>query len=141
SKEAMSNKLDEAIQEWNSEFEGKQLSTDEYARASNSLKKAINALESIELQSGDDYIGLKWGTLKAWSLHSEKGKRLLERYGEIGVSYSAMDQQDIPGQKHLICQIIDECDGPIYSDWDGEGFTKQEAKDYVMGYGVKQEDI
>lgn len=83
-----------------------------------------------------DYLSLKWGTLKAWNLHSEKGLELLRRYHELGASLGAMTQRDTPEQKELICQMIDECSAPeIYLDWDGEYVSKEDAKKYVMEYG------
>jgi len=83
-----------------------------------------------------DYLTLKWGTLKAWNLTSEKGKELLRRYIDLGASMSAMAQKDTPEQKDLICQMIDECGAEtIYLDWDGKDVSKEEAKAYVLEYG------
>lgn len=81
-----------------------------------------------------NYLTLKWGTLKSWDFKaSEKGKQLLKEYHEIGSSFST------PRQKEIICALIDECDGDtIYLDWDGKEVSKQEAKDYVMGYGQEK---
>jgi hypothetical protein len=85
-----------------------------------------------------DHLSLKWGTLKAWRLTSEKGKELLRKYDELGSSASAMMQHDSPEQKELICQMIDECGAEeIYLDWDGKYVSKDEAKKYVMEYGKK----
>lgn len=85
-----------------------------------------------------DHLTLKWGTLKSWNLHSEKGRELLRKYNELGSSMSAMTQHDTPEQKELICQMIDECKAKkIYLDWDGIYVTKKAAKKYVMGYGQK----
>ena len=85
-----------------------------------------------------EHLTLKWGTLKSWSLNSPKGKELLQKYFAIGASESAMLQDDTPEQKELICQMIDECAAPtIYLDWDGKDVSKDEAKRYVMEYGVK----
>lgn len=82
-----------------------------------------------------DYISLKWGTLKAWDLHSEKCRELLQRYFDIGASASAMLQNDTPEQKGLLCQIIDECNATtIHLDWDGVDVPKHDAKKYVMEY-------
>ena len=81
----------------------------------------------------EDYISLKWGTLKAWNLTTPKGLELLRQYAEIGSSISAMAQRDTPEQKALICEMIDECGAEkIYLDWDGEYVSKEEAKKYVM---------
>ena len=83
-----------------------------------------------------DYISLKWGTLKSWRLHSDKGRELLRAYADIGSSMSAMAQHDTPEQKELICQMIDECNAEtIYLDWDDIHVSKDEAKKYVREYG------
>lgn len=80
-----------------------------------------------------DSLTLKWGTLKAWNLHSAKGKELLKEYFAIGASASAICQKDTPRQKELVCQMIDECNAEtIYLDWDGVDVSKDEAKRYVM---------
>lgn len=83
-----------------------------------------------------DHITLKWGTLKAWKLTSEKGLELLTKYHSLGSSASCMLQHDTPEQKDLICQMIDECDAPtIYLHWDDKHVSKEDAKKYVMEYG------
>lgn len=82
-----------------------------------------------------DYITLKWGTLKSWKLTSEKGQKLLKRYFDIGASMSAMSQNDTQEQKELICEMIDTIPGDIYLDWDDKDVSKEEAKKYVMEYG------
>lgn len=82
-----------------------------------------------------DHLTLKWGTIKAWRLHSERGRELLKKYHAIGSSMSAMLQHDTPEQKELICQMIDECNAEtIYLDWDGKDVSKEEAKKYVLEY-------
>jgi hypothetical protein len=84
-----------------------------------------------------DHITLKWGTLKSWHLTSEHGKKLLQRYHELGSSASAMAQRDTPEQKALICQMIDECNADsIYLDWDDKYVSKEEAKKYVLDYST-----
>lgn len=90
----------------------------------------------MENTTTENRLSLKWRTLKSWHFDSEKGKKLLREYNEIGSSYSAMLQKDTPRQKEIICELIDECDGDtIYLEWDGKDVPKQEAKDYVMEYG------
>ena len=81
-----------------------------------------------------DYLTLKWGTLKDWYFTREKGKKLLQEYFDIGASMSAMAQKDTPRQKKIICELIEECNGEIWNDWDGKKMTKKQAKDYVMNY-------
>lgn len=91
------------------------------------------------MSDNTDHITLKWGTLKSWHLHSERGRDLLKQYAELGACMSAMLQRDTPEQKELICQMIDECNAPtIYLDWDGRDVSKEEAKQYVRDYGSKQ---
>jgi len=86
------------------------------------------------MREREDYITLKWGTLKSWKLTSEKGIDLLKKYYELGASYSAMAQHDTPEQKKLICEMIDEVPGEIYLEWDDKYVSKEEAKRYVMEY-------
>lgn len=82
-----------------------------------------------------DYLTLKWGTLKAWSFHSEKAKKLLKEYGELGSSMSAMLQKDTPRQKEIICELIDDGNfTKVYLDWDGKYISKANAKKYVLDY-------
>ena len=84
-----------------------------------------------------DHITLQWGTLKAWSLNSDKGRELFRKYHALGFSLSGITQKDTPEQKELICQMIDECDAEtIYLGWDGVHVSKDEAKRYVMEYGL-----
>lgn len=115
-------------------YEGKRLSTDEAAQARMSINAAINQLESIQYTTGPDSLLLKWGTIKSWELNSERAQSLLKQYEALGTSASAMSQRDTLDQKKLLCRVIDEVDGIIQNDWDGDCYTKQQAKDYVMGY-------
>ena len=84
----------------------------------------------------ENYLTLKWGTLKSWNFkNSEKGSELLKEYNEIGSSCSAMLQVDTPRQKQIICELIDLCDGDtIFLEWEEKNVSKQKAKKYVMNY-------
>lgn len=82
-----------------------------------------------------DRLVLKWGTLKEWHFKSDKAKELLREYHQIGSSFSAMLQKDTARQKEILCELIDECDGEIWNDWENEKMTKKEAKVYVREYG------
>ncbi|MEY4034576.1 MAG: hypothetical protein RL492_1770 [Verrucomicrobiota bacterium] len=84
----------------------------------------------------DEYLSLKWGTLKSWNCVSEKSLDILRKYMSGGSSFSAMDQRDTPEQKQAICDLIDAIDGPIHNEWTGDMMTKDEAKAYVLGYGT-----
>lgn len=84
----------------------------------------------------DEYLLLKWGTLKGWNLgENEAARAAAQRYDEAGpVLMSAMAQHDTPEQKQALCDIIDAINGPITNDWSGEEMTKDEAKKYVLEY-------
>lgn len=85
-----------------------------------------------------DHLSLKWGTLKSWQIHSDEQRDLLKRYFALGASGSAMAQHDTPEQKAIICQLIDLCAAPtIYLEWDDKDASKEEAKRYVMEYGLE----
>lgn len=87
------------------------------------------------MKKKEDYLSLKWGTLKAWDFHSEKALKLLKEYNEIGSSMSAMAQDDTPRQKEIICELIDEGNfKKVFLDWDGKYVSKEKAKKYVMEY-------
>lgn len=91
------------------------------------------------MKENNDYLLLKWGTLKGWSFrNSPEALKHLEEYDSLGSSMSAMMQQDTPRQKELICLMIDTVNGPIQNDWTGETYTdKEEAKKYVLEYRTK----
>lgn len=84
----------------------------------------------------ENYLTLKWGTLKSWNFEGNKEAiKLFKYYNEIGSSFSAMAQKDTPEQKEIICKLIDLMPGEIYLDWDDKSVSKGEAKKYVMDYG------
>lgn len=83
----------------------------------------------------DDYVTLKWGTLKAWKIQNPETFALLQEYFGEGVSASAMAQRDSSIQKKLLCDIIEQIGNPVYMDWDGEYVSVEDAKKYVMEYG------
>ena len=84
----------------------------------------------------EQYLTLKWGSLKSWNFEgNDKAADLLERYFSHGVSISAALQRDTPEQKQIVCDLIDCGDfDTVYLDWDDKEVTKAEAKDYVMNY-------
>lgn len=83
-----------------------------------------------------DYLCLKWGTLKEYSFHSNKSKKLLREYIKIGMSVSVMLQEDTPRQKQIICELIDDGDfDKVHLDWDNIDVSKDKAKKYVLNYG------
>lgn len=89
------------------------------------------------MKTEQDYITLKWGTLKSWSLTSTEGKALLEKYAAMGYSISAAMQHDTPEQREIICKLIDLVPGEIYLDRNDEYVSKEAAKKYVLEHGVK----
>ena len=88
------------------------------------------------MKNKEHFVRLKWGTLKAWNFKgNEEAEKLLDRYEEIGSSFSAIKQKDTPEQKEIICKLIDLAYGKIHLDWDDKYVSKAEAKKYVMKYG------
>lgn len=103
----------------------------------------VAEIERLDRQSSAkmvmaEHLTLKWGTLKAWKFESDEAKALMQRYVEIGSAAGAMQQDDTPEQKQIICNLIDVvgCD-KIYLDWEGKYVSKDEAKKYVTEYGRK----
>ena len=48
---------------------------------------------------------------------------------------SAMEQEDTPRQKEIICELIDGGNFErVYLEWDDKVVTKKQAKKYVMNY-------
>lgn len=81
------------------------------------------------------HLTLKWGTVKGWNNIPEGECRdLLAKYLEDSPASCALDRPD-NARKHLLCELIEKLNGTFYNDWDGKVMTKEEAKDYVMGYG------
>lgn len=85
----------------------------------------------------EDYILLKWGTLKGWKVSSKESVALLERYDNLGASLSCMAQKDTEEQKNILCELIQQHEGSIMNDWSGEEYTKEQAIDYIRNYGKK----
>lgn len=89
------------------------------------------------MAQNNDYLLLKWGTVKGWCLkNSPEAFEALQEYSKLGMSMSAMAQHDTDRQKELICEIIDKVNGEVQNDWTGEVYeNKEDAKKYVMEYG------
>lgn len=84
-----------------------------------------------------DSMTLKWGTLKAWSLKSERAKEVAKEIDTRGLSWSMGAAQQVMTDAHrkAVCDLIDALDcETIYLDWDGKDVSKEEAKQYVMEY-------
>jgi hypothetical protein len=105
------------------------------------MKQTVTVTPKVaEEKENNDYLLLKWGTLKAWCFeNSPEALEALKEYNEIGSSMSAMMQRDTDRQKELICTMIDKVNGSVTSDWDGVDYTdnRQGAKDYIMNYNRK----
>lgn len=122
-------------------YDGKRLSTDEVAVARTEIDEATKALEQIKYETGGDYLLVKWGTWKEWNSENPKIQELLKEYASIGQSLSAMSQKNTPRQIELLCEIVDLIDGIIQNDWDGEYYSKQQAKEYFRGYGTEVDEV
>ena len=61
-----------------------------------------------------------------------------DRYYEDPVSMSAAAQKDTDNQQQAVLDLIDavaDAGGEIYSDWSGETYTRETAKQYILEYG------
>lgn len=83
----------------------------------------------------NDFITLKWGTIKSYKLENPALDPLIAEYDRIGSSLSAMTQRDTVLQKEIICEMLAIIGKPVYLEWDGEYVSVEEAQKYVMGYG------
>lgn len=83
----------------------------------------------------DEYLLLKWGSLKGWSLgDNEAARAAAERFASEGMSMSAALQHNTDTQREALCDLIDAINGPITNDWSGEEYTKDQAKAYIREY-------
>jgi len=84
----------------------------------------------------NDYILLKWGTLKGYRVADNPvAQGLIKQYMELGASASAMLQEDTSQQKQIICELLRVHQGPIINDWSGEEMTVDKAVSYIQQYG------
>lgn len=81
---------------------------------------------------------LKWGTVKAWDIESDEALAALKKWADFGMCASAACQKDTPEQKQALLDAIDFMD-EIYLDWGGKYVSREEAKQYVLNYGRKDE--
>ena len=79
----------------------------------------------------DEYLLLKWGTIKAWNLKRDETLILIKKYADLGYNHSCALQKDTPDQKKILCELIDILDGKIQEDWNGTYLTKEMAKIYI----------
>lgn len=88
----------------------------------------------------NEYLTLKWGTLKSWNFEgNDRAAEILQKYASYGMAWGAMQQRDTPEQKQLICELIDAGNfETVCLDWEGKDVSKEEAKKYVMEYGQKK---
>ena len=82
----------------------------------------------------NEYLLLKWGTVKGWDNLSESSVALMKDYYVENMPVSAMmDRPDVE-RIEVLCKLIDQLDGTIQNDWSGEMMTKEEAKEYLRDY-------
>ena len=86
--------------------------------------------EFLGLSDSEDFLGLKWGDLKACVINDPEVMALLDIYEEGGCLHSGNEL------KEILCKIIDlvNCDYITIFNHDKFNVSKQEAKDYVMNY-------
>lgn len=85
----------------------------------------------------DEEITLKWGTLKGWYIadDNKEAMELLDLYHKLGVCISAAAQKDTDEQKQILIGLVSLPNMKIYLDWDSKYITKNEAIEYIQGYG------
>jgi hypothetical protein len=115
-------------------YSNKRLSTDEAAEARTAIDEQIKQLENIKYKKGEDYLLLKWGSWKSWDSQNKEIQKLMKKHNDLGLSASVMTQHSTDEQIEILCQIVDLIDGVIQNDWDGDYYTKQQAKEYLRGY-------
>jgi hypothetical protein len=75
----------------------------------------------------NEYLSLKWGTIKSYDHLTEKSQDIVKRYF-TGNKPNA-DRCDI------LIELIDQFNGEIWDDWKDVFMTKDEAKHYIREYG------
>ncbi len=87
------------------------------------------------MQEEQEYLTLKWGTLKSWHF-GDWAKGLFKEYSDIESSSSAIMQHDTARQKEIICELIDRGHfKKVLLSWEDKYVSKREAKKYVKEYG------
>lgn len=117
-------------------LQGRRVNTDTAAKLQNLTSLAIERLEKLEYKKGPDYLLLKWGTWKSWDSENPEIQKLMKEHDSLGRSSSAMMQNTTDKQKEILCGVVDLIDGVIQNDWDGEYYTREQAKEYIMGHSV-----
>jgi hypothetical protein len=85
----------------------------------------------------EDYILLKWGTVKGWCFEkdcNQKAFSLLQEYMEempLGCATHRPDDE----KRKILCNVVDVFTGDIQNDWTGEIMSKEQAKEYIINYG------
>lgn len=90
---------------------------------------------NIMTEKTQEHLSLKWGTVKGWSNLSKSSQEILQEYFAEGQPMSCMADKPDAARKQVLCKLIDGIEGEIWNDWDGKLMTKEEAKEYVTGYG------
>ena len=80
---------------------------------------------------------LKWGSVKGWDLETPEAVAALQKWADYGCSMSAAMQHDTPEQKQALIEAIDLMD-EIWLDWEGKKVSREEAKEYVLNYGIEK---
>lgn len=80
-----------------------------------------------------DSLSLKWGQVKFAFLNSKAALEASQKLDEIRYA----DTQSPEVTKLALCDLIDSLQADtVYLEWEERHASKEEAKAYVMGYGV-----
>jgi hypothetical protein len=115
-------------------YSGDAMTKDDLVQATAEETLSPNGQLHAAKPKGTESLLLKWGTLKGWTLNTDKSRDILRRWVAIGMCESAMMHHDTPEQIQLICDLIDAIDGDIEHDWTGETMSKEAAKEYIRTY-------
>ena len=79
---------------------------------------------------------LKWGALKGYyNIEKPELHDALQKYYDLGVQFSVMTQKMTPEHKAALCEACDHAD-EIWLSWDDKKVNAEEAKKYIMEYGL-----
>lgn len=93
----------------------------------------------------EDYLSLKWGSLKSLRMRTQAVEEAFRRYDETGTHQgSAILHKDSSEQKSALCDLIDAvaaAGGQIQDEWTWKFMTADEAKHYVLGDEARAQSL
>ena len=84
-----------------------------------------------------DYIWLKFGSLKEVCASDDAVRSALKKFRAAGAQRSLVFHSNTPAQREALCALIDAIEqvgGDIIDAWTMKPMTAEEARRYVMDY-------